>query len=768
MANGINLKLTHTTESVGNLYPHDVNLPFIIPYGGTVTVLYTSDVAKSFDSGSIRGFLEAGYVTVEFVLGTEFHAATAAARVQLLSNSSFTNYDNLSDALAASNAGDTVIFRPGLYPESITIPHDVRVYGTGPSLATVITGSDATSTRVTFSGTGMLRQCTVLAPSSGMNPAVDCSAAGASDNIVLHTVVSMGQGGVGHAFNLGSDAGMVLFHSCYHNGGHYGGDYVHSDGANAVVSNGFAHGGSVGGSYWDFQTGCLQFLNNWMLRETVTSAATVVRAGENSKVMGKFTVAQPSNVTTGLWIDGDGVELELLGCDFKASTTDFLISSGLTGVGTRIYIQSCNFRQEKVVNNAGAVFFENVENLVQYLDQADFDDPTLRIGGELSVGATFRQAEMTVGEGDSTTQGMYIFSDDGTGTSFSDLTPTLKSRDGSTTPLFQGTAAGNVFYVGNGSRRFPGIEPLINTAMVWDGAVAVWEFWDTSIGDWAVFDVMYREDAGDGTSYGQEVFVFPAATKQTKIDFCSTAEDPNWGTTSVDGTLAYWVRMRLTTGFGVSGVVPVCERVKLSVNNVEIDSRGIQFAGVARPKRKLLVHLSLADDLSGASPASETISFSPNIQVTPVDNEFINGQNDGLGGIVYIDKGLDTSAPLNFRVGWAPHNNNAGELDLKLYVADPILVGSNIDNSAIPETLYEDSWDTQQPGGLETFDTTPTELASTQDLLYISEISFSIPDSVPDTAFAFALRRNDADVNDSYTGNAKIVFIEIDGRFWHL
>ena len=127
------MKLTHTGDCLGNLFPHDVSLPFVIPFGGNVTVLYTSDVAASFDDGSIRGFISAGYVTVEFVLGNEFQTAVGVGtqKVQLISGSSFTNYSTLTDALSASVSGDTVAFSPGVYSEEITIPAGVRVFGTG-------------------------------------------------------------------------------------------------------------------------------------------------------------------------------------------------------------------------------------------------------------------------------------------------------------------------------------------------------------------------------------------------------------------------------------------------------------------------------------------------------------------------------------------------------------------------------------------------------------------------------------------------------------
>lgn len=317
------------------------------------------------------------------IQGVNTGSVFEGVRLNRASTGSVTSYATITAALSAAISGDSILIGPGTYNENITIPDGVRVIGTTPAQDIIIAGADTTSSRVTILGTGTLRECTVIGPSSGSNPAIDVTAASAANLIVIYTVVLVGGGGSGNAITVGASGALCLMYSCFHNGGAFGGNWLETTGTDIFIANGFANAGSVGGAYW-YANGSakLNFSNNWTMRSFVSSAGSAVHLGANSSLTGKFSLEQPSNATTGLWIDGDGVTLELLGCDFKAATNDFRVSSGLTGAGTTIFMQSCNFRQENILNESGGAWFSGLENnLVQYLDQAENDDPTVRIGG---------------------------------------------------------------------------------------------------------------------------------------------------------------------------------------------------------------------------------------------------------------------------------------------------------------------------------------------------------------------------------------------------
>ena len=89
MANeGILLQVTHTGTPNTSLLLSDVDNglmdnglivrrpgPVYVPVGQTVTLVYTGDVALSFESGTIRQFMTLGYLTASFYLGPAFDAA---------------------------------------------------------------------------------------------------------------------------------------------------------------------------------------------------------------------------------------------------------------------------------------------------------------------------------------------------------------------------------------------------------------------------------------------------------------------------------------------------------------------------------------------------------------------------------------------------------------------------------------------------------------------------------------------------------------------
>ena len=77
MMHGIFIRVTHTGATASALLLTDIYPttdghtayrragPVYVPVGGSIDITYTGEVAASFDSGSIRGFVDLGYVTAE-------------------------------------------------------------------------------------------------------------------------------------------------------------------------------------------------------------------------------------------------------------------------------------------------------------------------------------------------------------------------------------------------------------------------------------------------------------------------------------------------------------------------------------------------------------------------------------------------------------------------------------------------------------------------------------------------------------------------------
>lgn len=78
---GVYVTITHTGTTGASLVLSDVYPttdghtayrragPVYVPVNGTVTLTYTGEVAASFESGTIRGFIDLGYITAEVRFG---------------------------------------------------------------------------------------------------------------------------------------------------------------------------------------------------------------------------------------------------------------------------------------------------------------------------------------------------------------------------------------------------------------------------------------------------------------------------------------------------------------------------------------------------------------------------------------------------------------------------------------------------------------------------------------------------------------------------
>jgi len=91
-SHGICLRLTHTGVVPSNLFVADVHDgvdvngrranakpgPLYVPFGTSIDLVYTTQVAQSFETGNIRVWVDMGYLTAEFFFGTEFTAEVAA------------------------------------------------------------------------------------------------------------------------------------------------------------------------------------------------------------------------------------------------------------------------------------------------------------------------------------------------------------------------------------------------------------------------------------------------------------------------------------------------------------------------------------------------------------------------------------------------------------------------------------------------------------------------------------------------------------------
>ena len=127
-----------------------------------------------------------------------------------VSATAFADYTTIGAALAAASPGDEIVVYGGTYAENITLDGSKRVRGFGFAQKVIISGADTTGTRVTFAGTGTLREITVIGPSVGSNAAIDATALAGGENVVLYNVSVVGGGSATSSGIKGAGLGNVL------------------------------------------------------------------------------------------------------------------------------------------------------------------------------------------------------------------------------------------------------------------------------------------------------------------------------------------------------------------------------------------------------------------------------------------------------------------------------------------------------------------------------------------------------------------------------
>ena len=172
---------------------------------------------------------------------------------------------------------------------------------------------------------------------------------------------------------------------------------------------------------------------------------------------------------------------------------------------------------------------------------------------------------------------------------------TAFSLDARSIPVFPTTFADDdALYIGNSLPLiFPGIKlgftkPItLSSGSVTDAVT--WEFWDGS--SWAKLCLLSTLSDSPYTAFAnQTLAIDQTIISPNSADFHYRFGDiDTWATTTIDGTLAYWVRCRLVDSSVVTQN-PILEFVNLHTNSTEIDADGyLEYFGNARPKKKISI-----------------------------------------------------------------------------------------------------------------------------------------------------------------------------------
>ena len=331
------------------------------------------------------------------------------------------------------------------------------------------------------------------------------------------------------------------------------------------------------------------------------------------------------------------------------------------------------------------------------------DERQTLIVGELSVGLPNRGSESIFGEGDSHVFGMTVLTFDAFATTFTDVTSQVSRIDGTSVAIFPSNTSGDILYVGMNPALgvFYGLKATISVGATPTSGITnasepptyawEWEYWDGTA--WTPFRIMstlanqpytpqrrnafdageyqYRFDSiqdvnnffenSDGTS---GVFISSSAVingvNGPNQWVTSTTPPGNWQTTTVNGTLLLWMRVRLITPLTV---VPEIDQLKLHTNRTEINSNGyLERYGTARTWKRVPGNFQTWRDDDAVSPGNQNLYFGDSIGLDMNDNNFVPTATDRICRILALPTDLDSSHPMILQWRWIPSNGNSGNV----------------------------------------------------------------------------------------------------------
>ncbi|RLI84125.1 MAG: hypothetical protein DRP01_08430, partial [Archaeoglobales archaeon] len=638
-----------------------------------------------------------------------------------------TNYATIVAALAASSSGDTVYAGPGTYAESFTVPAGVTLVGQGGSRVTKITGALATGTRITLSNGAFLKGFTITLPTDATYA---IQYAGAAPSLAIsRDIVFIGAGASGKCYGqTGTGSSEIM-------------DVFVQQGSMAAVYE------VTNGELLVRETLVSKYITNITDLCAVSGGLLAIEAfiARGSGIVDGLSVGAGQVIGTviefqdlsgsAIHLTSDSADCQLRSIRCDGCNKDVEVDAALTTA--KLHVIGGELLQSKIdVPDA----WHGADHFLMFQDEKP-GDAALKIWGELHVGSHVHGTTSSFGEGSAHTDGMYCFRNTNleVGT-WSDISSIYSSADSSSATIFAGTAAGNCFYIGDDAKEFSGHYANVTVAGTLGAGALIVEYWNGAA--WTPMAIMAADSVAPHAQHGADISELDG---ELNLRFGPMS---GWATKALDGTTAYWVRYRITTGWTTS---PTCEQMKIAINAVEIGEEGfLEFFGLARPERNVIWHLSLLDDAVGQDAANENVRFSTNVGIALLDNEFTDGVTDGRAGVIEIPFGLDTSYPLTVTLFWAQNQSGLGDVDFSFYYSKA-QVGDRFLGT-----------------GTETLISSIESVTGLADQSYVLEVSIPVYDMVPGQLLGIACSRDASagNLDDTFGGNAYIIASSAKGHFW--
>jgi hypothetical protein len=281
-------------------------------------------------------------------------------------------------------------------------------------------------------------------------------------------------------------------------------------------------------------------------------------------------------------------------------------------------------------------------------------DEALKITGELHTGTPQKGAESCLGEGDSFTSGMLVYTDNGAGTQV-DVSAEAASPSGSTF-TFPGVGAGNIIYVGcdlqdvSDYYQFLGLKVLTDTAAVIGAGEIVMEFWNGS--SWESFNWMSTGADSPQYTHAKDQFTYTIPQQfrfNIDVQYGWVKNNP----ITALSTNRFWVRIRIATAVTTA---PVFQQFKLHSNRREINADGFpEYYGKGRPIGRL--PWAITDLGKNASMGDQNVYLGDNV-FGIFENNVWNSNGDQAPFVTNLPTDLDTSSVINLK--WVVRPTSTG------------------------------------------------------------------------------------------------------------
>jgi len=672
--------------------------------------------------------------------------------VQLITSTTIKPYSTIGAALAVASAGDIVSVGPGTWNESVTVPAGVTLRGSG--FGTVINGSAATGTRVALGGNGSAVENMEIQLPTNATYGVFGSPGGTDQNSVRGIrLVGNGASGIG----IRGQAGAMFIEDTFFASG-TADIFIQLSGSSPLVTAVLTYvlSGTIK-TAWDVGPGCTLVAETLgiQLGCTVTNGIQISNGTINA---GRAVFLACVN---GISVINNDAQVVVNSGRIDASSYAVLVGSGY--LGGLMHLIALDFDENKI---SAPGSWWNTADIVWFYQNEGEADQGLYSYGKLRVGQPERPRSSAFGGGSTLSRGETVLTTDSTasgvsdGGNLTDVSAAARSPSSSTF-TFQGTAQNHTILFGSTLQDGAGVikhwAHLYNstTASTTDG-VYQFEIWNGSA--WVEVEMLVDQEE-NVYRYADNPFIRANAEEYVELRL---SEGVTWATKTINGTNAYWSRVRIMTA---PTTAPVFERWRLSPSHAVINAKGnFVVHGLARWKETISAGGNVYGETGGVVSVSVAVGSGgiPTGWNQNIKNSNMNSNGDAITYQFSLPRGICTACPLMFRVYYSV-DPGGGSADL-IFSCLPLEVSgvsvADPTGGATPTARTAANTETLTAKAAQTLGPTGVPSVVTNKLHAMDFIGFDIDDYYEGDMVAIRLELDD---DGSTNNNVAIWAIEVIG-----